>query len=93
MTREETLATVAAESEKEFRRLTKEREKGDLFYEPRAESVFVWKLVTEREVVGMGYRDRHTYRELFATRDLAVLSACYEILKYWGDGLWSEEYR
>jgi hypothetical protein len=88
-----TLAIVSKESEKEFARLTAERKKGDLLYEPRAESLYVWQLETDREHVGHGYRDRSKHTDLYSTRDLAVRGACQEILRYWGDGSWSSEYR
>lgn len=93
MSRHKTLAQVSVESEREFQRLVTEREKGDLFYEPRADSLYVWELETGREISGTGYRDYHKSTNLYVTRDLAVLGACEEILRYYGDGYWSKEYR
>jgi hypothetical protein len=93
VTREATLAIISTESEKAHRALLERKEKGDLFYEPRPESAYVWELETDREHVGMGYRDRHKHTTLFVTRGLAFQAACEEILRYYGDGYWSEEYR
>lgn len=93
MTREATLTTIADESEKAHQALLERQKKGDLFYEPRAESAYVWELETDREHVGMGYRDRHKHTTLFVTKHLAFWGACEEILRYYGDGYWSEEYR
>jgi hypothetical protein len=91
--RKNTLAIVSSESRAEFERLVKERKKGDLLYEPWEESLYVWELEIDREHVFMGGRNRHKWTDLYVTRDLAIKGACVEILKYWGDGCWSEDYR
>ena len=93
MNREKTAQIVLAESREEHARRLKQRAEDELRYDPRPDSLYVWELEIGREDVGYGYTRRHTYTMLFATRQAAVLEACEEILRYYGDGYWSQEYR
>lgn len=87
----DTLHIVASESEAEFKRLTRRRKKGELLYEPRKASLYVWELEITRHDQWMGGQSNHTWSNLYVTRDLAVMGACEEILRSYGS--WREDER
>lgn len=79
MNRTEALAVIVAESEKEHMRLAELHQKDDLLYEPNPQAIYVWELEITRV---WEHNQRHTFTQLFVTRDLAVREACKEIDRY-----------
>jgi len=84
---ENSLAVTALESHTALKELLDRQSRGELIVVPKHDSLYVWRLTVTR------YRPDYTYSDLFLTAILAEEAACFRILQFYGDGVWSQEYR